>query len=133
QFLSPPGNTSVNCGQIPAPTCLSYTNGGSGNCLISGCVTSTQTAAPGVCGGVVTETWTFTDQCQRTITHTRTITVNPAAQAQFAAAENINAACGQIPPPSCLNYTNGGSGGCLISGCATSTQTNPPGACGGVV
>ena len=37
------------------------------------------------CGGTLTQTWTFTDDCGRTSTQTQTITVLPAPQAQFAA------------------------------------------------
>jgi hypothetical protein len=35
------------------------------------------------CGGTQTITWTFTDDCGRTITHVQTITIDPAPQAAF--------------------------------------------------
>src|SRR5205814_1220411 len=82
-------NITVACGAIPAPSSLSYTNGGTGSCLISGTATSTQTAAPPACGGTVTETWTAIDVCGRTITTSRTITVTPAPAPTFAAISNI--------------------------------------------
>ena len=66
-FSTPPANTTVACGAIPAPSNLSYYN--NVGCNLSGSDLSTQTAAPGACGGVVTETWTYTDNCNRTITN----------------------------------------------------------------
>jgi hypothetical protein len=35
------------------------------------------------CGGTQTITWTFTDECGRTITHVQTITIEPAPIAAF--------------------------------------------------
>src|SRR5438034_1567860 len=96
---------TVACGAAVTSS-LSYTNGASGTCLISGTVTSTLSALPGPCGGPVTETWTFTDACNRTITQTRTITVDPAPPAVFAAAAPITVACGAAVT-SDLAYTNG--------------------------
>ena len=122
---------AVACGAA-VPSSLSYTNGGSGACLISGSVTSTLGTIPGPCGGTVTETWTFTDACARTITQTRVITVSPAPVAVFAAASPITVACGAAATSS-LSYTNSGSGTCLISGSVTSTLGTVPGPCGGTV
>src|SRR5205085_1864521 len=102
------------------------------SCLISGSVTSTLSALPGPCGGAVTETWTYTDACNRTITQTRTITVSPAPVAVFAAAPPITVACGAAVT-SDLTYTNGATGSCLISGSVTSTLSALPGPCGGAV
>ena len=82
-------NITVPCGGATTSS-LSYTNGGSGACLISGSVTSTlssQTPA-GACGGTVTETWTFTDAYGRTIIKTRTITISPAALPTMTAPAN---------------------------------------------
>jgi len=123
---------TVACGGAVTSN-LSYTNGGSGACLISGTVTSTLSAPPGACGGSVTESWTFTDACGRTITQSRIITVDPAAPAVFAAAPPITVSCASGAVTSSLSYTNGGSGACLISGTVTSTLSAPPGACGGSI
>src|SRR6185436_12903989 len=133
-FTSPPANITVACGGVPAVSALNYSNGSSGTCLISGSATSTQTVAPGPCGGTITETWNATDACGRTITALRTITVTPAAAPTFTSPPaNITVACGGIPAVSALNYSNGLSGTCLISGSATSTQTAAPGPCGGTI
>src|SRR5204862_311869 len=122
---------TVACGAAVTSS-LTYTNSASGTCLISGTVTSTLSALPGPCGGNVTETWTFTDACNRTITQTRVITVSPAPIAVFAVAPPITVACGAAVTSS-LGYTNSVSGTCLISGTVTSTLTALPGTCGGSV
>ncbi|QBZ98778.1 HYR-like domain-containing protein [Flavobacterium sangjuense] len=131
-------NTSditVPCGGATTSS-LSYTNNGSGSCLISGTVTSTlstQTPA-GACGGTVTETWTYTDALGRTITKTRTITISPATLPTMTAPPATTAACGSLPAPTTLSFTNGLSNGCLINGTSNpSTFSTPPGACGGTV
>ncbi|HEX5654123.1 MAG TPA: T9SS type A sorting domain-containing protein, partial [Chitinophagaceae bacterium] len=100
-------------------------NGGSGACQISGSVTSTLTGSHTRCGGLYTETWTFTDNCGRTITRSRTITVTPAPAAVFVNAPgNITAqVCGIAPQPTSLSYSNGQTGNCAISGSVMSVIT----------
>ncbi|WP_309612637.1 gliding motility-associated C-terminal domain-containing protein [Flavobacterium sp.] len=131
-------NTSditVPCGGATTSS-LSYTNSGSGSCLISGTVTSSlssQTPA-GACGGTVTETWTYTDAYGRTITKTRTITISPAALPVMTAPAATTVACGSAFTPSTLSFTNGLGGSCLINGTSNpSTFSTTPGACGGTV
>jgi hypothetical protein len=136
-FTTPlPGNTSLSCGAAPPTgTPLSYSNGASGVCLISGSVNGVISGGPhDACGTGNTpyiETWTFTDACGRTITHSRTISVDPAPQASFTSLPgDITIACGVSgPPPSQLCYSNGQSGNCSISGCVTSTVVLNPQAC----
>ncbi|MGL2967618.1 HYR-like domain-containing protein, partial [Flavobacterium sp. XGLA_31] len=139
---NPPIATFANTSDITVPcgeattSSLTYTNGGTASCLISGSVTSTlssQTPA-GVCGGTITETWTYTDAYNRTIVKTRTITVSPAALPTMTAPSNITVACGSLPSPSTLSFTNGLSGSCGINGVSNlSTFSTLPGACGGTV
>ncbi len=131
--FAPTSDISIACGSAPpAPSDLSYTNGASGACEITGSVTSTINGSYTECGGTYTETWTFTDNCGRTIDATRTITVEPAAQAAFAPTSDINIACGSAPPaPSDLSYTNGASGACEISGSVTGTIIGSHTECGG--
>ena len=126
-------NIPVGCGAAATST-LSYTNGASGACLISGSVTSTLSSQTpsGACGGTETETWTYTDAYGRTITKSRTITVSPAALPTMTAPANTTVACGGLPAASTLPFTNGLSGGCLISGTSNpSTFSATPNACGG--
>ena len=115
-------NLSIACGAAPPTgTMLSYNNGAGGVCTISGSVLGVITGSHNACGGSYTETWTFTDACNRTSTASRIITVDPAPQATFAAAPNISIPCESAPPASTpLTYTNGASGTCAISGTVTS-------------
>ena len=128
-------NITAACG-APTTSTLSYTNSASGACLISGSATSTlstQTPA-GSCGGTITESWTYTDAYGRTITQSRTITINPAALPTMTAPANIIVACGSIPASSTIPFTNGLSGGCLITGTSNpSTFSATPNACGGTI
>lgn len=104
---------------------LSYTNGQTGaGCQIMGSVLPTRDGSLTGCEGTYTYTWTFTDFCDRTITHTRTITVTPPTQAAFVnppASETVT--CENEPNAAAadLNYTNGGSGSCLIEGTVSAT------------
>src|SRR5204862_6631480 len=75
-FAAAPAIT-VACGAAVTSD-LTYTNGATGSCLISGSVTSTLGALHVSCGVAVRERLTYTDGCNRTITQTRTITVSPA-------------------------------------------------------
>ncbi|MFM9825426.1 MAG: hypothetical protein ACKVOD_04745, partial [Flavobacterium sp.] len=125
-------NITVACGAATTSS-LSYTNGAT--CLISGSVTSTLSSPlPGACGGTVTESWTFTDTYGRTITQSRIITISPAALPTMTAPAAIEVACGALPESSTISFSNGLSGGCLISGTSNaSTFTATPNACGGTV
>ena len=134
--MTAPANTTVACGSSFSPSTLSFSNGLSGGCLINGTSTpSTFTAIPGACGGTVTETWTATDSCGRTLVPvSRTITVSPATIPTMVAPADITVTCGALPASSTISFSNGLSGGCLLSGTSnTSTFTATPGACGGTV
>src|SRR5205814_3207456 len=134
--MTAPAATTVACGALPAASTITYTNGLSGSCLISGTSNpSTFSATPGPCGGPVTETWTATDACGRALASvSRTITVSPAALPTMTAPANITVACGAIPAATTLTYSNGLTAPCLISGTSNpSTVSATPTACGGTV
>ncbi|MCF6130590.1 hypothetical protein L1S35_12975, partial [Flavobacterium sp. AS60] len=134
--MTAPANITVACGGLPASSTLPFTNGLSGGCLINGTSNpSTFSATPNACGGTVTETWTATDSCGRALAPvSRIITVSPAALPTMTAPADITVTCGALPASSTLPFTNGLSGGCLISGTSnTSTFTATPNACGGNV
>jgi hypothetical protein len=90
---------------------------------------------PGDCGGTVTETWTATDACGRTLAPvSRTVTVNPAALPTIQAPPNITVSCGGLPAATTLTFSNVKCGGCLITGTSDlSTFSAMPGTCGGIV
>src|SRR5512133_2037934 len=134
--MTAPGPITIACGATPASSTLTFTNGLSGSCLITGTsATSTFSAAPGPCGGTITETWTATDACGRALAPvTRTITVSPAALPTMTAPADITVACGALPASSTIPYSNGLTGGCEISGTsASSTFSALPSNCGGTV
>src|SRR6185503_16874626 len=62
--------------------------------------------------------------CQRVITHTRTITVSPAPFPTYTNPPGnitLQACTANAPNPSTLNYSNGESGFCELSGSVQST------------
>lgn len=135
-FINPPADITINCAdQLPTNLNLSYTNGGTAPCLISGSVAADVDENYTPCnGGTVTYTWTFTDACDRTITHVRTVTINPLVQAAFVnPPADITVNCSNIPASAPnLNYTNGMTGSCLISGNVPyMVQGSAPSVCGG--
>ncbi|MBA2249782.1 MAG: hypothetical protein H0W12_06275, partial [Chitinophagaceae bacterium] len=134
--MTAPANKILACGAIPASTTLIFTNALNGNCLINGTSNpSTFSAAPGPCGGTITETWTATDVCGRALAPvSRTITVTPAPLPTMIATTAITLACGAIPTSSKILFSNGLNGSCLINGTSNqSTFSATPGACGGTI
>ncbi|PHI19832.1 hypothetical protein CEQ90_10590 [Lewinellaceae bacterium SD302] len=135
-FINPPPNQTVSCVNAPSGPAapLSYTNGASGDCLISGSVSPVTTGVFGICGNTITNTWTFTDDCGRPITHVQVITIQPAPQAAFTnLPASYTASCADIPtgPAPALSYTNGSSGNCLIAGSVNAVITDNTSVCGG--
>ncbi|WP_139225584.1 beta strand repeat-containing protein, partial [Flavobacterium succinicans] len=134
--MTAPADITVACGALPAPSTLSFSNGLTGGCEISGTSNaSTFSTTPNSCGGTVTETWTATDTCGRALASvSRTITVSPAALSTMTAPADITVACGALPAPSTISYSNGLTGGCEISGTSNaSTFSTTPNSCGGTV
>ena len=136
-FDSPPGDMTVSCDNIPTSGVdLTYTNGGSGACLISGTVSPTESGSGDICGGTITYTWDFTDVCGRTISHTQNITITPAAAPAFInPPSDMTVDCDNIPtgPGPNLDYTNNENGVCLISGTVTPTESGSADICGGAI
>src|SRR5205823_1467127 len=131
-FAANGGAITVACGGASTHV-LHYDNNLSGNCNISGDVTSTLSTIPSACGGDVTESWDVTTACDYVLHSQRTITISPAASPVFAANGGaITVACGGASTH-VLHYDNSLSGGCNISGDVTSTLSTIPSACGGDV
>jgi len=128
-------NLTIPCASAPPTgTVLAFTNGGTGACAISGTAVGVITGSHNACGGTYTETWTFVDACQRTSTRVRTITVSPAPLPAFVNPPgNITVACADVTAVGSLNYTNGATGGCLISGTILGVRTGSYTACGGTL
>jgi len=138
EFIDPPSNVLLNCDDLPLPPPpdLDYSNGESGVCEISGSVAPTVTGDVDICGGSVTYSWSFTDNCDREISHEQTIDVEPAPQADWIdAPAGITLDCDEaaeydIPD---LEYTNGETGDCEIQGFAEGDQIGTINPCGGTI
>jgi len=136
-FLALPMDLTMSCEEFSSfvPDPLFYSNGASGICMIEGTVDGEQIGVLDLCGGVAQFEYTFTDACDRTITHTQLVTVEPAPIAAFDnLPANMTLACDEngAAPPS-LTYTNGASGDCLISGSVSAITSGVADECGGVV
>ncbi len=138
-FINPPANTTVDCPNAPDPNVLptlSYTNGLTGACGINGSVQATRTGSLVNCQGVYTYTWQITDQCNRTLTHVQTITIQAPTPAAFInPPANITVDCPNAPDPNALptlNYANGMTGACGINGMVQATKTGSLVNCQGV-
>ncbi|MGE5382718.1 MAG: hypothetical protein ACM3PX_04740, partial [Omnitrophica WOR_2 bacterium] len=138
QFINIPTDVTISCAEAGTFTAsdLSYTNEGQGGCLIAGTVPGEIAGNYTECGGTLTQTWTFTDDCERTIIHTQNITVTPTPQAQFInIPTDITISCAEAGTftASDLSYTNEGQGGCLIAGTVSGDIAGTYSECGGTL
>jgi len=72
-FIDPPADITVDFANIPDPMPLVATN--AATCPIDTSVMPTVLDNSSLCGGSITYTWSFTDECGRIIAHSQTITV----------------------------------------------------------
>ena len=129
-FINPPIAETVACDDVlTVPPLLSYSNNAAGVCAIDGVVPAIQSGSYDECGGILTYTWVFVDDCNRSILHTQQITVDPAPDPVFVnPPPDLNVLCGQdFPPPGPLVYTNNLQGPCQIQGSVSAvvTQISP--------
>ena len=136
-FINPPVDQILSCNSIlTAPSNLSYSNFETGSCLVNGSVAPTQSGNIDICGGTITYNWTFTDQCNNTISHTQNITVEPVPPATFTdvlptdMVVSCDAFSNVLPS---LNYNNNDVGQCQIAGSIPAIQTGTFDECGGFV
>ncbi|MEM9546858.1 MAG: T9SS type A sorting domain-containing protein [Bacteroidota bacterium] len=134
-FIDPPADITLSCDEIGSytPGALTYTNGGSGNCLLEGTVDPTITGMSDICGGTVTYSWEYTDVCGQTILHVQTVTIEPISEPSFIdPPADITIACDEIDTfiPDTLMYTNGGTGNCQIAGAVSPTADGSLDTCG---
>ncbi|MBT8288436.1 MAG: T9SS type A sorting domain-containing protein [Bacteroidia bacterium] len=84
-------------------------------------------------GGEVIRTWTATDECGNSSSHSITITVLPAPPAEFATPQDVSIDCKEVDNfvPGFLYYSNGVEGGaCAINGEVQGTADAFEGSCG---
>jgi hypothetical protein len=125
-WVDPPGNENLSCNDLPLPPPpeLEYTNGETGDCEISGTALPAVDGSVDLCGGSVTYTWEFANDCGNTISHAQTITIEPAPASDWVdPPTNENLTCNDLPlptPPD-LEYSNGATGACEVSGSVAPT------------
>ncbi|MDX1406575.1 MAG: hypothetical protein R3330_00535, partial [Saprospiraceae bacterium] len=137
-FINAPPDTTLTCEDAAslAATNLDYSNGALGACGINGSVPGVINGTFDACGGVLTQTWTFTDTCGNTITESQQITVMPAPSPVFNnVPADITLSCDEATSfsPGDLSYANGATGTCEISGTVPGAITGTFDACGGTL
>ena len=135
-FNNPPGNLTLTCEEYDSFTFadLTYSNSESGTCLIEGVVSPVITDNSNGCSGTIEAFYEFQDDCQRITNHTQVITLEAPLEAAFLnPPANLTVSCDEVPSgsPPTLDYTNGSTGGCLITGSVSAITTNNVDACGG--
>ncbi len=119
RWIDPPADMTVSCSDLPISTAdLVYDNESTElSCRIMGDVLGVLQGEAGRCGGELTQVWEYTDLLGRSISHTQTITVTPAAQATWINIPlDVTVDCSDLPEPLPLAYSNDLSGSCEISG-----------------
>lgn len=133
----PAAAITIDCDGIPATIDdLEYDNGETGTCEIAGMVPATTTNNYDVCGGTITNDWTFTDECDRTITYSQVITINPAPEASFQGTlpVDMTVSCDAVPTSvGDLLVSNGEMGVCLIEQMVSPTIDDQSDPCGGSI
>ncbi|MEZ4911530.1 MAG: hypothetical protein R2774_11805 [Saprospiraceae bacterium] len=139
-FINPPTDYAVNCPTEIAPDygpILNYSNNISGECSIAGQIVPTRTDLLEDCMGTVTLVWDTIDRCGRELLHTQVIMVDPPLEPAFVnPPADQDVTCPNRPaddyyPP--LNYTNGVSGDCAITGIVVPTRVDDIVDCQGTI
>ena len=139
-FVNPPSDQTVTCPNRPADDyypSLNYTNGVSGDCAIMGTVIPTRIDDIVNCQGTITFTWDTIDYCGRPLIHTQILNILPPDEAQLSSLpQNITVTCPNKPADDylpVLNYSNGMSGDCAITGSITPTRVDDIVDCQGTI
>ncbi len=136
-FLSMPLDITVDCDAIPDPADpLAYSNGEVGLCLVEGIFDPTIEEDIDECGGTITNTWEYEDDCNPPLEYVQTITVNPAPEPMFESSpSDLDLTCEEFNQfePEILSYTNNEGGICLIEGEVEATSIGVITECGGAI
>lgn len=136
-FLSMPPDITVECDEIPNPADpLDYSNGEVGLCLVEGLSDPIIEEDLDECGGTITNTWQYEDDCNPLLEYIQTITVNPAPEPTFESSPpNLVLTCEEFDEfePEILTYTNNEGGTCLIEGEVEPASTGVITECGGAI
>ncbi len=127
-FQNVPPAITINCDDaLPALNDLTYDNGLTGTCQITGTVSGTQSGTIDPCViSTITYTWSGNDICGNPLTPvTQTITVNPAPAPTIQnVPADVTIDCDDpLPALNDLTYDNGLTGTCQITGTVSGTQS----------
>jgi gliding motility-associated-like protein len=115
-FVSPPANTMVPCGAIPAPPVLTATD----NCDANVEVVLTESYGNGACSFLLRRIWTATDDCGNIAIHIQDITVEDNQAPMFSSLPvNETVDCSAIPPAEILTAADN----CDVSPVVTFNET----------
>gem|GEM_PF-2178493 len=135
-FIDPPQDVTIECFDVPSNLPLAYTD----NCQDNGMLSGSDLAINiDVCEiSIIERTWTYTDDCFNTVSHTQTITMEPLAPAQLdiTGFEDLSLNCGDaVPELMTIPYSNGLAGLCSNEGNIFGSEiTNNINACeGGII
>lgn len=127
-FIDLPGPITVDCSEVSnlENLTLDYNNGVGAICEISGFVNGLVIGDAEPCGNELQLLYEYTDDCNRTISHTQLVTVTEASPPVYIdVPDDITLECGQADyEPPLLEYNNGETGNCSIQGVSIPTTTN---------
>jgi len=131
-----PGDITLACGDaLPPAEPILVTNGAMGDCLLEELVIPVVVDNTSACDGTATYTWTYTDDCDNSISHTQTITITPPLEAVFISVPaDMMLMCSEIPTATVdLVIDNGLTGPCQILDDVTPTVEDNSSECGGTI
>ncbi|TVR85723.1 MAG: hypothetical protein EA411_12285, partial [Saprospirales bacterium] len=139
-FQNPPNDTIISCNYAVdfEFDFLHYSNEQELTCEIAGFAEGQLAGSFDECGGEQTITWTFTDDCDRTIEHVQTIIVEPAPAPEFIdTPSDETITCSEasdfVAAVTALSYTNNESDACEISGEVSPVIEENWDECGGTI
>ncbi len=136
QLTDTPSDITLQCGEdVPPAIDMLVTNGISGRCKLEEIISPTIENQSTSCGGTITYTWEYSDECSNELSHIQIITILPPASALFINAPmDITIDCDDYSTESTsIDYDNNEIGTCNISGTIDAVVTGEASACGSII
>lgn len=110
---SMPANLTVQCpGDVPPMQAITWTD----NCDGSGLLPGNETPlSGGNCGGTIVRTWSYTDACGNTVSHTQTITVDDTTPPTASNPATTYLPGGSAVPPPNVNLVIDEADNCTVN------------------